>query len=41
MESFNADVSGNTFEGNKYGIRLSVACADNVFYENVINGSTK
>ena len=26
MESFNADVSDNTFEKNKYGIRMSVGC---------------
>ena len=25
MESFNADVSGNTFENNKYGVRLSLS----------------
>ena len=30
LESFNADISGNTFSGNKYGIRMSVGCADNV-----------
>eukprot|EP00904_Undaria_pinnatifida_P005796 jgi/Undpi1/2346/HiC_scaffold_13.g05729.m1 len=41
MESFNAEVSGNTFESNKYGVRLSVGCADNVFSGNLINGSTK
>ncbi|CAN0405115.1 unnamed protein product, partial [Hapterophycus canaliculatus] len=36
LESFNASVSQNTFEGNKYGIRFSVACADNVFSNNDI-----
>ena len=41
MESFDAEVSGNTFEGNKYGIRLSVGCADNVFSDNEISDSTK
>ena len=40
MESFNADVSGNTFENNKYGVRLCVGCADNKFVQNVISGST-
>ena len=41
LEWFNANVSGNTFEGNKNGIRLSVGCAYNVFSHNVINGSTE
>ena len=41
MESFNADVSNNKFDDNKYGIRLSVGCADNVFSKNVISGSSK
>ena len=41
MESFNADVSDNVFDNNKYGIRMSVGCADNVFYDNVISGSTR
>ena len=41
MESFNADVSNNKFEDNKYGIRLSVGCADNVFSKNDITGSDK
>ena len=41
MESFNADVSDNTFEDNKYGIRFSVGCGDNVFSNNVISGSSK
>ena len=41
MESFNADVSDNTFEKNKYGIRMSVGCADNVFSNNLITGSTR
>ena len=41
MESFNADVSDNIFENNKYGIRLSVGCGRNVFSNNVISGSTK
>ncbi|CAM9715530.1 unnamed protein product, partial [Laminaria digitata] len=41
MESFNADVSENTFENNKYGVRLSVGCADNVFHDNIFTGATK
>ena len=41
MESFNADVSGNTFENNKYGFRMSVGCADNVFSDNLIVDSTR
>eukprot|EP00904_Undaria_pinnatifida_P005807 jgi/Undpi1/2356/HiC_scaffold_13.g05739.m1 len=41
LESFNADVSDNTFENNKYGIRFSVACGDNVFSNNIISGSSK
>ncbi|CAN0159350.1 unnamed protein product [Scytosiphon promiscuus] len=36
LESFNAEVSDNTFENNKYGIRFSVACADNIFSNNEI-----
>lgn len=41
LESFRADVSDNVFENNKYGVRLSVGCADNVFSKNVFSGSTK
>ncbi|CAN0513274.1 unnamed protein product, partial [Scytosiphon promiscuus] len=41
METFNADVSNNKFEDNKYGVRLSVGCADNVFSKNDITGSSK
>ena len=41
MESFNADVSENTFEKNKYGFRMSVGCADNVFSDNLIVDSTR
>ena len=41
MESFNADVSNNVFDDNKYGVRLSVGCADNVFSNNDITGSSK
>ena len=41
MEVFNAKVTKNTIEDNKYGVRLSVGCADNVFYNNKISGSKK
>ena len=41
MESFNAQVRNNVFENNKYGIRMSVGCADNVFVNNDIIDSTK
>ena len=41
MESFDADVSDNVFENNKYGVRISVGCGRNVFASNVISGSTK
>lgn len=41
MERLNADVSDNVFEDNKYGIRMSVGCADNVFSDNLITGSTR
>lgn len=41
MESFNADVSDNIFADNKYGVRLSVGCVDNVFKNNVFSGSTE
>ena len=41
MESFNADVSDNVFENNKYGVRFSVGCGRNFFCKNVIAGSAK
>lgn len=41
MESFRANVSHNVFEDNKYGVRLSVGCADNLFYRNTMSNSTK
>lgn len=31
MESFNADVSDNIFENNKYGTRFSIECRGNAF----------
>ena len=39
LESFNADVSDNIFENNKFGVRFSVGCCHNVFSKNVISGS--
>ena len=41
LESFGADVSDNTFENNKYGVRFSVGCGDNVFFNNTMFNSTK
>lgn len=41
LESFNADVSDNVFEDNKYGIRFSVGSGNNVFSDNKISGSAK
>ena len=41
LESFDAEVSGNDLKDNKYGIRLSVASADNVFSQNKISGSSQ
>lgn len=41
METFGAEVSGNEFDKNKYGIRLSVGCGKNVFKNNVISDSEK
>lgn len=41
LESFRANVYDNIFDNNKYGIRLSVGCADNVFSNNVVKDSTK
>ena len=41
LESFGADVSNNKFEDNRYGVRLSVGCGNNVFSNNVISRSTE
>lgn len=41
LESFGAEVSGNTFEDNKYGVRLSVGCGNNVLSNDVISGSSQ
>lgn len=41
LESFGADVSDNTFENNKYGVRFSVGCGDNVFSNNVISNNVE
>eukprot|EP00904_Undaria_pinnatifida_P005831 jgi/Undpi1/2378/HiC_scaffold_13.g05759.m1 len=39
--SFNADVSSNIFADNKHGVRFSVGCANNVYSNNFITGSTE
>eukprot|EP00903_Cladosiphon_okamuranus_P005915 g5848.t1 len=41
LESFGAHVSENTFENNKYGVRFSVGCGDNVFFNITLRNSTK
>lgn len=41
LESFNADVSNNVFENNKFGVRFSVGCGRNVFSKNVISKSSE
>ena len=41
LESFRADVSENTFENNKYGVRFSVGCGDSVFTDNEFIDSSK
>ena len=41
LESFNATVTNNTFVNNKYGVRMSVGCADNFFSQNIMENSTK
>lgn len=41
LESFNAEVSDNKFENNKYGVRMSVGCADNVFTNNYFENISK
>ena len=41
LETFNVTVSNNIFDSNRYGIRMSVGCAGNVFSNNVVSNSTK
>lgn len=41
LESFSAEVSENKFENNKYGVRMSVGCADNVFTNNYFEDISK
>lgn len=41
MEVFDAVVSDNIIESNKYGVRLSVGSADNIVFDNLINDSAK
>lgn len=41
LESSNAEISGNVFEGNKYGIRMSVGCRDNFVYNNTMTNTSQ
>lgn len=41
LESSHADISGNVFEGNKYGIRMSVGCTENVVHNNIFSNTSK
>ena len=41
MEVFDSVIRDNVFEDNKYGIRMSVGCADNVIENNVVSDSEK
>lgn len=41
LESSNADISGNVFEGNKYGIRMSVGCTENLVTNNTFSNTSK
>ncbi|CAM9879543.1 unnamed protein product, partial [Sphacelaria rigidula] len=39
MESSRAEVSGNIFTNNKYGVRLSVGCSENRIEDNAVEDS--
>ena len=41
LESSNADISGNVFENNKYGIRMSVGCTENMVHNNTFYNTSK
>lgn len=41
LESSNASISGNVFEHNKYGVRMSVGCSGNMVSNNTIFNTTK
>lgn len=41
MEIFDSVISDNVFENNKYGVRMSVGCANNVFENNLFSNSDK
>ncbi|CAM9348065.1 unnamed protein product, partial [Laminaria digitata] len=41
MEVFDSEISDNVFEDNKYGMRMSVGCANNVFENNLFSNSEK
>ena len=38
MESSNIKISGNTVDGAKYGVRLTMGSSDNQVYENTFDG---
>eukprot|EP00904_Undaria_pinnatifida_P008377 jgi/Undpi1/466/HiC_scaffold_1.g00462.m1 len=40
LESSNASISGNVFEHNKYGVRMSVGCSGNMVSNNTIFNTT-
>lgn len=41
LESNDAIIADNRFEGNKYGVRFSVGSARNIVENNLISGSDK
>ncbi|CAM9370594.1 unnamed protein product, partial [Hapterophycus canaliculatus] len=41
LESSNAEISGNVFEDNKYGVRMSVGCTDNLVTNNTFSNTSK
>lgn len=41
LESSNAEISDNVFENNKYGVRMSVGCTDNLVSNNTFSNTSK
>lgn len=41
LESSNANISGNVFENNKYGIRMSVGCEGNLVKDNTFRNTSQ
>lgn len=41
LESSYAEITGNVFVGNKYGIRMSVGCSNNYVYNNTFMDTSK